>query len=229
MAADTSLLVEARDSVLLLKLSDPSGFPRLTRSVLREIEAAIATLNVQDEWRGAVISGTYKCFAAGADLEEIENLDDVSAREFAESGQRVMRAVENSKKPVIAAVRGYCFGGGFDLALACRARVASQDALFAHRGAALGIITGWGGTQRLPRLLGPRGKALALELMTSGRTMDSGEAAESGLVAEIVPSPRVDHVASDFVIAASRASMQEVRSRKGERTTYTESRDPHRS
>jgi enoyl-CoA hydratase/carnithine racemase len=196
VAAETSLLIERRGAVRLLKLIDSSGFPRLSRNVLGEIENAIAVLPRDDAVRGAVICGTAKCFAAGADLEEIAALDGAAAREFAELGQRVMRAINDSEKPVIAAVSGYCMGGGLDLALACRARIATDDAVFAHRGAALGIITGWGGTQRLPRLLGPRGKALAIELMTTGRTMDAAEAKDCGLVREVV-------TATDLVGAAS--------------------------
>lgn len=182
--------------------------------MLSEIQTAIEKLNTEPEWRRAVICGTVKCFAAGADLEEIAALSAPSAREFAELGQRVMRAIEDSKKPVIAAVSGYCMGGGLDLALACRARIATADAVFAHRGTALGIMTGWGGTQRLPRVLGPSGKALALELMTTGRTMDSREAANCGLVSEVVPSPRVEHVASKFTAAAPQRSVEHLRSGK---------------
>ena len=191
MAADTSLLIERRGAVLLFKLIDPSGFPRLTQSMLRALEAAIGELRRDDAVRGAVICGTEKCFAAGADLEEIAALNGVGAREFAELGQRVMRAIEDSARPVIAAVSGYCMGGGLDLALACRARIATADAVFAHRGTALGIMTGWGGTQRLPRVLGPRGKSLAIELMATGRTMDAREALACGLIVKIATSPRV--------------------------------------
>lgn len=201
--ADTSLLIEPRGGVLLLKLNDPTDYPRLRGNVLREIEAAIRKMNSEGDWRGAVICGTGKCFAAGADLEEIKMLGGVSAREFAELGQRGMLAIENSKKPVIAAIRGYCFGGGFDLALACRVRIASEDAVFGHRGAALGIMTGWGGTQRLPRVLGLRGKNLALELMATGRAMDANEAAACGLISEIAPATTIERIAIRLALAAA--------------------------
>lgn len=170
--------------------------------MLRQIEAAVEDLQRDGSLSGAVICGMEQCFAAGADLEEIRALDGVKARQFAELGQRVMLAVENSKKPVIAAVRGYCFGGAFDLALACCARIASEDAIFGHRGAALGIITGWGGTQRLSRVLGPRGKALALELMTAGRTVDAREARQRGLVREILGGERLLDAACELASGA---------------------------
>jgi enoyl-CoA hydratase len=94
-----------------------------------------------------------------------------------------MRAVANSPKPVVAAIRGYCMGGGLDLALACHARIASNDAVFAHPGGSLGIITGWGGTQRLPRLIG-RGRAL--DMLVTGRRLDATEALDFGLIHKIV-------------------------------------------
>jgi len=174
--------------------------------VLRAIEAAIRELSRDAELRGAAICGTEKCFAAGADLEEIAALNGVTAREFAELGQRVMRAIEESAKPVIAAVSGYCMGGGLDLALACRARIATDDAMFAHRGAALGIMTGWGGTQRLPRVLGPRRKALAMELMATGRTMDAREAFACGLIQQIVEGAGLISTACNVAASAGRTA-----------------------
>jgi enoyl-CoA hydratase/carnithine racemase len=107
-----------------------------------------------------VITGNAKFFSAGADLNEIAALTGADALRFAEMGQRLMAAVSTFLSPTIAAIHGYCMGGGLDLALACDRRIASAHALFGHRGAALGLITGWGGTQRLPRLVG---KARALQ------------------------------------------------------------------
>src|ERR1700679_3742638 len=99
-----------------------------------------------------------------------------------------MNAVARSRNPVVAAIRGFCFGGGLDLALACHARIASDDAVFAHPGGALGIITGWGGTQRLPRLIG---EARAIEMFVTGRRVDAREAREFGLIREIVSADRL--------------------------------------
>ena len=103
-----------------------------------------------------------------------------------------MGAVANSPRPIIAAIRGYCMGGGLDLALACHARIASRDAVFAHPGGSLGILTGWGGTQRLPRLIG---RSRALEMLVTGRRVDAEEAFVYGLVEKIAD----DSVATEAI------------------------------
>ncbi|HEU5452045.1 MAG TPA: enoyl-CoA hydratase/isomerase family protein, partial [Terriglobales bacterium] len=126
-----------------------------------------------------VIAGNTHFFSAGADLHEIAALDGPSAYEFSLMGQRLMNAVAAHPAPVCAAVEGYCMGGGLDLALACRYRVASPHAIFGHRGAALGLITGWGGTQRLPRLIG---KARALQMFLAAEKLHAGEGLRIGLV-----------------------------------------------
>ncbi len=176
------LLVARDDGILLITLESDDGFPRLERGILAEIEAQIVQLAEQRELAGAVISGTARAFAVGAEISEIANLTPAAAFEFSRCGQRVMRAVANSTKPILAAIRGYCMGGGLDLALACHARIASRDAVFAHPGGSLGIITGWGGTQRLPRLIG---RSRAVEMLATGRRLDATEALDCGLVQKI--------------------------------------------
>ncbi len=110
----------------------------------------------------------------------------MEAFRFAQMGQRLMRAVAGFRAPAIAAVRGYCMGGGLDLALACHMRIASPHALFGHRGAALGLITGWGGTQRLPRLIG---KGRALQMFLAAEKIHATQAFEIGLVNAIAEDP----------------------------------------
>ncbi len=176
------LVVAQHDEVLLLTLESDDGFPRLERRILAEIEAQITKLAEARELAGAVITGTERAFAAGAEISEVASLTPALAFEFARRGQSVMRAVANSSKPIVAAIRGYCMGGGLDLALACHARIASSDAVFAHPGGSLGIITGWGGTQRLPRLIG---RSRALEMLVTGRRLDTTEALACGLVQQI--------------------------------------------
>ena len=150
---------------------------------MAEIEAQVAKLAGTHELAGAVITGTDRAFAVGAEISELANLTPASAVEFARRGQSVMRAVANSPRPVVAAIRGYCMGGGLDLALACHARIASSDAVFAHPGGSLGIVTGWGGTQRLPRLIG---RSRAIEMLVTGRRLDATEALDFGLIQKIV-------------------------------------------
>ena len=176
------LCVTQHDSILLLTLESDDGFPRLERGTLAAIEAQIVKLSEQRELAGAVLTGTERAFAVGAEISELANLTPASAFEFARRGQSVMRTVANSPKPVVAAIRGYCMGGGLDLALACHARIASRDAVYAHPGGSLGIITGWGGTQRLPRMIG---RSRAIEMLVTGRRLDAEEALACGLVQSI--------------------------------------------
>jgi enoyl-CoA hydratase/carnithine racemase len=152
----------------------------------------IRRLAVTPEFVGAVITGSERAFAVGADITELAELRATEGFEFSRRGQEVMAAVARGRKPVIAAIRGFCFGGGLDLALACRARIASPDAMFAHPGGALGIITGWGGTQRLPRLVG-RGRAL--EMFVTSAKIGADEARACGLIATIAGETEVVAVA----------------------------------
>jgi enoyl-CoA hydratase/carnithine racemase len=137
-----------------------------------------------------VFSGSERFFSAGADLNEIAPLNASNAMRFASQGQRLMSLIDRHPAPVIAAISGYCMGGGLDLALACDFRIAAPNAILGHRGAALGIMTGWGGTQRLPRLVG---RSRALYLFLTAEKLDAETAFRWGLV---------DRVASDPVRAA---------------------------
>jgi enoyl-CoA hydratase/carnithine racemase len=188
---ETSILSSIHDGVLLLQLTAPDNFPRLTQSALKQLRYQLAGFISSPAFTAAVITGTEKCFAAGAELTEISSLNATEALRFAALGQSLMRVIEHSRKPVIAAIRGYCMGGGFDLALACHARIAAPSAIFAHRGAALGIITGWGGTQRLPRILGLNGRTIAMELMSTGRAVDASEALTMRLISRVVPEDQL--------------------------------------
>lgn len=146
------------------------------------LESEIVRLADAPEIAGAVITGTDRVFAAGAEIAEVARLTPTSALEFSQRGQEVLGRIASIAKPVVAGIRGYCIGGGLDLALACRARIAAADAVFAHPGVTLGIITGWGGTQRLPRLIG-RGRAL--ELLVTGGRIRANEALAWGLVSKV--------------------------------------------
>ncbi len=136
--------------------------------------------------RSLIITGNHRFFSAGAELSEIAALTGPDAYGFSRMGQELMNLIEHFPARVIAAVNGYCMGGGLDLALACHARIASPHAIFGHRGAALGLITGWGGTQRLPRLVG---KARALEMFVAAEKIHAAEALRIGLVDAIAGDP----------------------------------------
>jgi enoyl-CoA hydratase len=132
-----------------------------------------------------VISASSRSFATGASLEEVASLEGVAAQEFAQTGQLLFDQIEHFPLPVVAAIRGYCLGGGLDLALACQARVATYDASLGHPGASLGVVTGWGGTQRLTRLIG---RAAATHIMLTAERIPASQALTLGLVDELVPS-----------------------------------------
>lgn len=184
----------SHNSVAVLTFPPTAGYPRLTRTVLEELSNLLDTVGCESLFRGIVIAANEESFATGANVEEILELDGIAAREFARAGQGVFEKVAHLSLPVVAAIRGYCLGGGLDLALACHARVATYDASFGHPGAALGLLTGWGGTQRLPRLIG---KAQALQMLLTGDRIPATQALTLGLVDELVPS-------EDLIDAAAR-------------------------
>ena len=176
--------IDDRAGVRIVRLCSEDGTNRLTRDLVRPLAEAV------DRWTREplplVITGSSKFFSAGADLQEIFALDGPSALQFSKMGQRLMRLVDDFPAPVYAAISGYCMGGGLDLALACRYRIASPHAVLGHRGAALGLITGWGGTQRLPRLVG---KARALEMFVAAEKVSAVRALRIGLVDGIADDP----------------------------------------
>jgi enoyl-CoA hydratase len=182
IAVSTCLVANPQNDILLLRLESDDGFPRLEMSVMDALEREIARLAEAPELTGAVITGSAIALAAGAEIAEVAQLTPTSALEFSRRGQAVLGAIASSAKPVIAAIRGYCVGGGLDLALACRARIAAADTVFAHPGVTLGIITGWGGTQRLPRLIG---RSRAMEMLVTGGRVRASEALAWGLVSRV--------------------------------------------
>jgi enoyl-CoA hydratase/carnithine racemase len=181
----TRLVVARQEDVLLLALDSDDGFPRLELALLADLARQLDALACEPQLAGCVIRGSERAFSAGAEISELARLTPSKAHEFSRSGQEAFRCIERARKPVIAAIRGYCIGGGLDLALACHERLASADAVFAHPGGALGIITGWGGTRRLPRLIG---RARAMEMLVTGSRFDAREALAWGLVTRIVES-----------------------------------------
>jgi enoyl-CoA hydratase/carnithine racemase len=184
--------VEQHGSVPVLRLESEDGTNRLTRRRVLALTDEIGRLARQASQKvgepipGLVLAGNAQFFSAGADLAEISALDGPSAYEFSKMGQALMTTIAGFPAPVYAAIAGYCMGGGLDLALACHHRVAAPHAIFGHRGAALGLITGWGGTQRLPRLIG---KGRALEMFVAAEKITAKQALEMGLVDAIADDP----------------------------------------
>jgi len=176
--------IESDGPVRILRLTSPDGTNRLTRACVLTLTAAIHDLKQQ--FRPLIIAANRQFFSVGADLKEIAALTGPEAYEFSVMGQTLMNAIASYPAPVIAAVEGHCMGGGLDLALACHRRIAAPHAVFGHRGAALGLMTGWGGTQRLPRLIG---KERALELFIAAEKVSAARALEIGLVDAIAGNP----------------------------------------
>jgi enoyl-CoA hydratase len=169
--------LEDHELALVLRLESCDGTNRLTRACVLALNDAFNDFACAP--RPVIITGNEKFFSAGADLNEIGALTAPEGYEFSLLGQNLMNTIERFPALVCAAISGYCMGGGLDLAMACHRRIAAPSAIFGHRGAALGLITGWGGTQRLPRLIG---KAKALEMFVTARKLDAREALRIGLV-----------------------------------------------
>jgi len=170
----------------VLRLFSEDGTNRLTRSRVLALTKSVEELAARPPKR-LVITGNTQFFSAGADLHEIAELYGAAAFRFAQMGQQLMQAIEDFPAPTVAAIHGYCMGGGLDLALACGARIASPNAIFGHRGAALGLITGWGGTQRLPRLVG-KGRR-ALQMFLAAEKLHAAEALRCRLIDAIADDP----------------------------------------
>jgi len=176
--------IERVGSAVILQFTRPEIRNSLSVQVL---DALIDTVAGLDRSVGAIIfTGSDRVFASGANLREIAAVSGESAADFAMRGQRLMNLIETVDAKTVAAVNGYCYGGALDLTLACDSRIASPNSEFCHPGGGLGIMTGWGGTQRLPRLIG---EAAALEIFLTGKKVSAVEALKIGLIEQITEDP----------------------------------------
>jgi len=189
--------IERRDGVATLVVSRPEKLNALNAETVAELDRAFRSLVRDDDVRGIVVTGAgEKAFVAGADIAELARMDPLSGIQVSRRGQETFRFVERLPKPVVAAVNGYALGGGLELALACHIRIAAEGARFGLPEVKLGIIPGYGGTVRLPRLVG-RGRAL--ELILTGEMIDAAEAYRIGLVNRVVPRAEVRSAAEELV------------------------------
>jgi enoyl-CoA hydratase len=177
-----AVVVEERGASAVIRIDRPTQRNSLSVQTLSSLDEAFSSLSAREDISAIIFTGTGDVFASGADIRELQTLTPDSARAFAGRGQNLFQRIADARQLTVAAVNGYCMGGGLDLALACRARVASTSAVFAHPGARLGIITGWGGTQRLPKLIGA---ARAFEMFLAARRLSAAEAFEVGLVSRL--------------------------------------------
>jgi enoyl-CoA hydratase len=184
LPSSSHFALEATNVATVLRLHSEDGTNRLTRACVLALTEAIHELAVSPA--PLVIAGNHRFFSAGADLAEIAALTAPDAFKFSQMGQALMNALEQFPAPVCAAIEGYSMGGGLDLALACQRRIASPHSVFGHRGAALGLITGWGGTQRLSRLIG---KGRTLQILLAAEKIAANVALDIGLVDAVANDP----------------------------------------
>ncbi|MEX0722595.1 MAG: enoyl-CoA hydratase-related protein [Gracilimonas sp.] len=186
-----TLLLEVDESgICTLTINRPDKLNALNNQVLEELDAAVDAIKENYKVRAVVITGAgEKAFVAGADIKELSSLDPVTGEKVSKKGQDIFQKIEDLTIPVIAAVNGYALGGGCELAMACHLRIASKNAALGLPEVSLGLIPGYGGTQRLTQLVG---RAKALEYIMTGRQVKAEEAFEAGLLNQVTEHSAVD-------------------------------------
>jgi enoyl-CoA hydratase len=197
MYSNLTLSVEERIAVLTIKR--PDKLNALNETTIRELGVAIDELRTRTDVAGVILTGAGRAFVAGADIGELSGQNATSGKMLAQRGQAIFRRFETSPKPTIAAINGFALGGGCELAMSCHVRIASEAAKMGQPEVKLGLIPGYGGTQRLARLVG-RGRAL--QLILSAELIDAAEAYRLGLVNKVVPA--------DQLLAAAKTMLQQM-------------------
>jgi enoyl-CoA hydratase len=193
------LLVSVQDRIATLTVNRPDKLNALNAALIGELGETIDEMQSRDDVGGIILTGGGRAFVAGADISELANVTALEGKRLARRGQEIFRRFETSPKPTVAAVNGFALGGGCELAMACQIRIASEAAKFGQPEVKLGLIPGYGGTQRLPRLVG-RGRAL--QLLLTGEMIDAQEAYRIGLVNRVV--------AADQLLPAATAMIQQM-------------------
>jgi enoyl-CoA hydratase/carnithine racemase len=199
-----NILLEKKNAIAYVTINRPKVLNALNMATMEELGTAFLDIRSDASIRVAILTGAgEKAFVAGADIGELAKQDAVSGKEYAHRGQAVLDLIENLGKPVIACINGLALGGGCELALACTMRLASDNAKLGQPEVKLGIIPGYGGTQRLPRLVG---KGLAMQMVLSGEMISAQEAHRMGLVNEVTPAaeliPRAESLAAKIIANA---------------------------
>ncbi|MGD0214521.1 MAG: enoyl-CoA hydratase-related protein [Terriglobales bacterium] len=199
-----NILLEKKNSIAYVTVNRPKVLNALNMATMEELRAAFHDIKNDVDIRVATLTGAgEKAFVAGADISELAKQDAVSAKQYAHRGQNVLNLIENLGKPVIACINGFALGGGCELAMACTMRLASENAKLGQPEVKLGIIPGYGGTQRLPRLVG---KGLAMQLVLGGEVITAAEAYRIGLVNEVTAAaeliPRAEAIAAKIIANA---------------------------
>ncbi|KPJ50275.1 crotonase [candidate division TA06 bacterium DG_26] len=197
-----NIVVSIENEIAVVKINRPDALNAINSATVSELLDCFRMLSLNDGVHVIILTGEGKAFVAGGDISEMLHKKPVEAREFAQRGQALLAFIENMERPVIAAVNGYALGGGCELCMACDLRVASNRATFGQPEVKLGLIPGWAGTQRLPRLVG---LAKAKELILTGDSIDAETASRIGLVNQVVPHDELMDMAKK--IARKIASM----------------------
>jgi len=199
-----NLLLEKKNAIAYVTVNRPKVLNALDMATMEDLRAAFTDIKNDKAIRAVIMTGSgEKAFIAGADIGELAKNDAVTAKEYTHRGQSVLDLIENLGKPVIACINGFALGGGCEIALACTMRLASENAKLGQPEVKLGIIPGYGGTQRLPRLVG---KGVAMQLVLSGEIISAQEALRIGLVNEVVAAaeliPRAEAIAQKIIANA---------------------------
>jgi enoyl-CoA hydratase len=192
------LLLEVAERIATLTVNRPDTLNALNDATIGELSDAIDEVRARDDIGGLIVTGAGRAFVAGADISELASQTPTIAKARAQRGQAVFRKFETSPKPVIAAVNGFALGGGCELALACHIRIASDKAKFGQPEVKLGISPGYGGTQRLARLVG---KGRAIQLLTTAEMVDAAEAHRIGIANKVVPGDELMKSANEMMRA----------------------------
>ncbi|WP_458527325.1 enoyl-CoA hydratase-related protein [Onishia taeanensis] len=209
---DAPLHLTIDAGIARLTLNRPKALNALNSALLGELASVLDDLEARDDLRAVLITGEgEKAFVAGADIAEMRDKTPEEARAFASQALATIKRLERLPVPVVALVNGFCLGGGCELALACDWAVASDNAVFGQPEVLLGVIPGFGGTQRLPRRVGP---AVALDLVTTGRKIDAQEALRLGLVNQVMPQAELEAYAETLAKQLAGNGPQAVRSAK---------------
>jgi enoyl-CoA hydratase len=219
-----TLLSVFENGILTLVISRPDKLNALNKEVFDDLNKALDEIEKTDAVKSVIITGAgSKAFVAGADITEFGGLDKEQAMALAKRGQDTFARIENSSKPIVAAINGFALGGGCELAMSCHFRVAAENAKFGQPEVNLGLIPGYGGTQRLVQLIG---KGKAMELLMSAHLIDAAEAKELGLVNYVTtPETLLEHTKKILDIINSKAPLAVAGCIKAANAVYDESKD----
>ena len=224
----TTLITNLENGIFIITINRPDKLNALNAAVFTDLEKAVDEINNNTEIKSAIITGAGpKAFVAGADISEFAGLNKEQAMALAKRGQDIFFKIENSKKPIIAVVNGFALGGGCELAMACHFRLCSENAKFGQPEVNLGLIPGYGGTQRLTQLVG---KGRAIEMLMSANMIDANTALQFGLVNYVVPAEELlNKTKSILEIINSKAPLAVAACIKAANAVFDETKDGYKT